>query len=127
MQDLDQRLLAAGIKREEVDESFIRAGGKGGQNVNKLATCVVLVHRPTGIVVRSANERSQYRNRVVAWDLLLARLRERAQGLAAAARAAVEKTRRQERPRPRSLKEKILRHKKHVAEKKKERGRIRDY
>ena len=48
VQSLRARLAALGIREDDLEESFIRSGGKGGQNVNKVSTCVVLVHRPSG-------------------------------------------------------------------------------
>ena len=58
---------------DECDVWTFRSGGKGGQNVNKVETGVRLLHRPTGIIVRSQTARSQYRNKV----LCLRRIRDR--------------------------------------------------
>lgn len=113
-----------GFRPEEVVEKFIRSGGKGGQNVNKTSTCVWLKHLPTGIEVKVQTERSQVRNRAVAYRLLAGKV-------AAASRAERqrkvqerEKERRRKRPRPAGLKERILETKKKVAEKKKLRGKM---
>lgn len=67
------------IRPEDLDIQFYRAGGHGGQNVNKVSTAVRLTHRPTGIVVTAQTERFQEANRVIAMDLLRGRLWERAE------------------------------------------------
>lgn len=55
-----------GIREEDIEETFTRSSGPGGQNVNKLATCVYLRHRPSGITVKVMRKRSQALNRFIA-------------------------------------------------------------
>lgn len=74
-----------GVREEDLEETFVRSGGHGGQNVNKVATCVVLLHRPSGLQVKCQVSRYQGRNRELARGMLLDRLEaaRRAAALAA--------------------------------------------
>lgn len=107
-QALAERWQRLGIRDEDVEETFIRSRGKGGQNVNKVATCVVLTHRPTGTHVRCEQERSQALNRFHARRLLADKIERQMLGAASAEAARIAKLRRQKRRRSQRAKEKVL-------------------
>jgi peptide chain release factor 1 len=64
------------LNRQEVDRKYTRSSGKGGQHRNKVETCVVLTHKPTGIQVRIGNNRERHRNEELAWEEMERRLKE---------------------------------------------------
>ncbi len=73
---LIKKMSELGVKESDLDEKFIRSGGPGGQNVNKVATCVQIKHLPTGIKVKNQEDRSQGVNRFLARRALLLKLEE---------------------------------------------------
>lgn len=113
-----QRWEELGIRQEDVTESFIRSGGHGGQNVNKVATCVQLKHIPTGIEVKCQQSRTQGMNRYHARKLLADKIETIKLGAASREQQRIEKLRRQKRKRSKRAKEKVLEAKKHQSEKK---------
>ena len=115
------RMARVGVREADLEEHFVRARGRGGQNVNKVSTCVVLRHLPTGVVVRCEQERSQALNRFLARRALLDRLEARVLGAAAEAKKERERIRRQKRRRSRRAKEKMLAAKRVQSEKKAQR------
>ena len=115
---LAQRMAVLGVREADIEESFVRSGGRGGQNVNKTATCVMLLHRPTGLQVKCQATRQQGLNRFLARRLLLDKIEAARTGRVAAERARIEKIRRQKRRRSRRAKQRILADKSHHAAKK---------
>ena len=107
-QALNERMDRLGVREEDLRETFVRSSGPGGQKVNKTATCVQLVHLPTGLAVKCQQERSQALNRFIARRLLLDRIERLQTGMIAAERERLEKLRRQKRRRSRRSQEKIL-------------------
>lgn len=116
--ELAGRMSALGVTEAEIEESFVRSGGHGGQNVNKTSTCVMLVHKPTGLQVKCQSTRQQGMNRFLARRLLLDKIEARQKGFVAAHRAEREKIRRQKRKRSRRAKERMLADKSKHSEKK---------
>jgi len=118
---LTQRMIALGVREADIEESFVRSGGHGGQNVNKTSTCVMLLHRPTGLQVKCQDTRQQVLNRFLARRLLLDKIEARQKGYVDAKRAEHEKIRRQKRRRSRRAKDRMLADKSHHAAKKQSR------
>ncbi len=110
--DLLDRMARLGIKDTDLEEKFIRSQGKGGQKVNKAATCVYLKHLPTGIEVKCQRERSQAINRFLARRILVEKLEARILGKETEEKQRIEKIRRQKRKRSKRAKEKMLADKK---------------
>jgi peptide chain release factor len=106
------------IFEKDITESFIHAGGKGGQNVNKVATCVRLKHGPTGIIVKCQKTRQQLLNRYLAYFLLVKKIETLVLGQESSESQRIEKIRRQKRKRSKRAKERMLENKKRQSQKK---------
>ena len=115
---LAQRMAVLGVRETDLEETFVRSGGHGGQNVNKTSTCVMLLHRPTGLQVKCQATRQQGLNRFIARRLLLDKIEALKRGYVDAERARIEKVRRQKRRRSRRAKNRMLADKSHHSDKK---------
>jgi peptide chain release factor len=118
------RLARLGLRAEDIEESFARSSGPGGQNVNKVSTSVTLRHGPSGISVTVQDSRSQAMNRQLARARLIEALEEQRRERLARERAEREKTRRRNRPRPAGVKRRMVDSKKKRGAVKKLRGRV---
>lgn len=99
------------LRKEDVIESFVRSSGPGGQNVNKVSTCVNLLHGPTGIRIKCQKYRSQLLNRQEAWALLQKAIDDKIIKELKAIKDQKEKIRRQNRRQSKSAKKKVLENK----------------
>jgi protein subunit release factor B len=91
---LSMKMLELGVREEDLEESFVRSSGNGGQHVNKTSSCVQLKHKPTGITAACMRERSQSVNRFLARRELLERI-EAATGVITPEMKRIEKLRKQ--------------------------------
>lgn len=121
---LAQAMAAMGVQESDIEETFVCSGGHGGQNVNKTSTCVMLVHRPTGLQVKCQSARQQGMNRFTARLILLKKIEAARARRENAARAQAEKIRRQNRKRSHAARQRMLADKSHRAAKKTRRSRV---
>ena len=122
--ELRARMEKLGIRETDIVEKFILGAGKGGQKVNKTASCVYLKHLPTGIDVKCNRDRSQAMNRFFARRELCERIEAKLLGERSRRQQAQEKIRRQKRRRSRRSKQRMLEDKHKQSEKKERRRSI---
>lgn len=115
---LQQAMERLGIRESDLEESFVRSGGPGGQNVNKVATCVVLKHLPSGMSVKCQKDRSQAMNRYYARRILADRMEAQILGRQSEEAKRIAKIKRQKRKRSKRAKDKMLKAKHQHSEKK---------
>ncbi|UCB57037.1 MAG: peptide chain release factor-like protein [Candidatus Omnitrophota bacterium] len=121
---LRAKMEALKIREQDLQEKFIRSSGRGGQKVNKTASCVYLRHTPSGIEVKCSRERSQALNRFLARRILANKIEARLLGRLSEERKRIEKIRRQKRKRSKRAKEKMLQDKRKRSEKKRMRKMV---
>jgi len=121
-----ERMQRLAIREDDLQETFVRGTGAGGQKINKTSSTVVLRHLPSGLEVRCQQQRSQSMNRLVARRELCDKIEQQREEARLLKKAAVEKKKRSSRPRPKGLKERILKSKHKRSEVKRQRSsRIR--
>jgi peptide chain release factor len=119
-----ERMEKLGIRKEDIEESFVRSSGPGGQHVNKTSTCVYVIHVPTGLSVKCGRTRSQALNRFYARRLLLDKIEKAMTGVVEEELSRIEKMKRQKRKRSKRAKEKMLQAKHRQSEKKSLRSKV---
>lgn len=111
---LYKRMSEFDIKEDDIEETFVRSSGKGGQNVNKTSTCVQLRHAPTGVIVKCSKDRSQSLNRYYARVILTEKIERILKNKESEQLKKIQKIKKQKRKRSKRAKEKILTQKKIV-------------
>ena len=120
-----ERMKKLGVSEKDIEETFVRSSGPGGQKVNKSSSCVFIRHIPTGLSVKYQRERSQALNRFLARRLLMDKIERMQKGMVSRERERIEKIRRQKRKRSKRAKEKMLSDKHHQAQKKQLRSPVK--
>ena len=98
---LDERMVTCGLFESDIEESFVRSGGAGGQKVNKTSSCVHLKHIPSGLAVKVQKSRSQGLNRYYARKQMCELLENKVLGKDSPKAKKLEKIRKQKNRRKR--------------------------
>ncbi|MDD2523994.1 MAG: peptide chain release factor-like protein [Endomicrobiia bacterium] len=122
--ELENKFKKFEIKESDILEKFIHSSGNGGQNVNKVATCVYLKHFPTSIEIKCQKYRTQLLNRYLARKMLAESIEVQVLGVQSKKIKEIEKIKRQKRKRSKRAKEKMLINKKINSEKKQNRQKV---
>lgn len=108
-----------GIEPGDIEENLIRGGGSGGQKINKTASCVQLLHEPSGTIIKCQKHREQSKNRLSAYKALIMKIEEQVLGKESEKAKKIFKLRKQKKRRSKKAKEKML-------EAKKKRGDLKE-
>ena len=104
---LEKKMKQLNVKKEDIEEKFIKSSGRGGQKVNKSSSAVFLKHKKTGISVKYGKERSQNLNRFMASRRLVEKIDAHLNGVPDKEKERIEKIRKQKKRRKRKTRQKI--------------------
>ena len=122
--ELEFKFEKFNINEKDIIEKFVHSSGNGGQNLNKVATCVYLKYIPKNIEIKCQKYRTQLLNRYAARKMLVEEIENRILGAKSKKQQEIEKIRRQNRKRSKRAKEKILELKRINSEKKQNRQKV---
>ncbi|WP_300464207.1 peptide chain release factor-like protein [Desulfobacula sp.] len=108
--NLEKRMTTLGIRKEDIEEKFIKSSGRGGQKVNKSNSAVFLRHKRTNLWVKCGKARSQHLNRFLALRMLIEKIEVHMTGTADKAHEKIEKIRKQKQRRKRKAQKKLTTH-----------------
>jgi peptide chain release factor len=120
---LKDKMIKLGIKEKDLYEKFIKGSGKGGQKINKTASCVYLKHIPSGIEVKCQSSRLRPENRFFARRIIISKIEVIQLRQESEKQKKINKIKKQKKKRSKRAKVKMLKNKKKRAEKKKFRSK----